>query len=33
MRPVVAFTAGVLVNVALGFVLSDWVFAAHWRNL
>jgi uncharacterized integral membrane protein (TIGR00698 family) len=33
LRPVAAFTAGVLVNVALGFVLSVWVFAAHWRNL
>jgi uncharacterized integral membrane protein (TIGR00698 family) len=32
-RPLVAFTAGVLVNVVLGFFLSTWVFAAHWRNL
>jgi uncharacterized integral membrane protein (TIGR00698 family) len=33
VRPLLAFTAGVLVNVALGFALSVWVFAAHWRNL
>ncbi len=33
VRPMVAFAAGVLVNVVLGFALSVWVFAAHWRNL
>jgi uncharacterized integral membrane protein (TIGR00698 family) len=33
VRPLLAFTAGVVVNVILGFVLSVWVFAPHWRNL
>ena len=33
VRPFLAFTAGVLVNVVLGFILSVWVFAPHWRNL
>ena len=33
MKPVVAFTAGVAVNVLLGYVLSVWVFSEHWRNL
>jgi uncharacterized integral membrane protein (TIGR00698 family) len=28
-----AFSAGVVVNVILGFVLSVFVFAAHWQNL
>jgi hypothetical protein len=32
-KPFLAFTAGVVINVALGFVLSVWVFAPHWRNL
>ncbi len=32
-RPFAAFTAGVVVNVLLGFVLSAIVFAAHWQNL
>jgi uncharacterized integral membrane protein (TIGR00698 family) len=32
-KPFIAFTAGVLVNVVLGFVLSVWVFAPYWRNL
>ncbi len=32
-RPFLAFSAGVLVNVVLGFVLSAWVFAPHWQNL
>jgi uncharacterized integral membrane protein (TIGR00698 family) len=32
-KPFVAFTAGVVVNVALGFVLSVYVFGDHWRNL
>jgi len=32
-RPQLAFAAGVVVNVLLGFVLSVWVFAAHWRSL
>jgi uncharacterized integral membrane protein (TIGR00698 family) len=32
-KPLVAFTAGVIVNVVLGYVLSVWVFSEHWRNL
>ena len=32
-KPFAAFTAGVAVNVVLGFVLSAVVFAAHWENL
>jgi uncharacterized integral membrane protein (TIGR00698 family) len=32
-KPFLAFTSGVVVNVALGFVLSAIVFAAHWQNL
>ena len=32
-RPLLAFSAGVLVNVILGFVLSAWVFAPHWQSL
>ena len=32
-RPFVAFTAGVVVNVAIGFVLSAFVFASYWSNL
>jgi uncharacterized integral membrane protein (TIGR00698 family) len=32
-KPFAAFTAGVAVNVVLGFVLSAEVFAAHWENL
>ncbi len=32
-KPFLAFSAGVLVNVVLGFVLSAWVFASHWANL
>lgn len=32
-KPFIAFTAGVAVNVALGFVLSAYVFAQHWTNL
>jgi uncharacterized membrane protein YadS len=32
-RPQLAFAAGVVVNVLLGFVLSVWVFAEHWRSL
>ena len=32
-RPQVAFAAGVVVNVLLGYVLSVWVFAEHWRSL
>jgi uncharacterized integral membrane protein (TIGR00698 family) len=33
VRPFLAFSAGVAVNVVLGFVLSAIVFAAHWENL
>jgi uncharacterized integral membrane protein (TIGR00698 family) len=33
VKPFLAFTAGVVINVVLGFVLSVWVFAPHWRNL
>jgi len=32
-KPFVAFSAGVVVNVLLGFVLSAYVFATHWANL
>jgi uncharacterized membrane protein YadS len=32
-RPFLAFSAGAVVNVILGFVLSAIVFAAHWENL
>ncbi len=32
-KPFMAFTAGVAVNVALGFILSVYVFAQHWQNL
>jgi uncharacterized membrane protein YadS len=32
-KPFLAFTAGVAVNVALGFVLSAYVFGAHWTSL
>jgi uncharacterized integral membrane protein (TIGR00698 family) len=33
IKPVFAFSAGVLVNVLLGFVFSTWIFASHWRDL
>ena len=32
-KPFLAFSSGVVVNVILGFILSAWVFAAHWANL
>jgi uncharacterized integral membrane protein (TIGR00698 family) len=32
-KPFLAFTSGVAVNVALGFVLSALVFATHWQSL
>jgi len=32
-KPFAAFTAGVAVNVVLGFILSAVVFAAHWESL
>jgi len=32
-KPFIAFTSGVVVNVALGLLLSAVVFAAHWENL
>jgi uncharacterized integral membrane protein (TIGR00698 family) len=32
-KPFAAFTAGVVVNVALGFILSAFVFVAHWTDL
>jgi uncharacterized integral membrane protein (TIGR00698 family) len=32
-KPFAAFSAGVVVNVALGFILSALVFASHWANL
>ncbi|MGP0061158.1 MAG: YeiH family protein [Beijerinckiaceae bacterium] len=32
-KPFAAFSAGVVVNVILGFILSVFVFAAHWQNL
>ncbi len=31
--PLLAFSSGVVVNVALGFVLSVYVFGAHWATL
>ena len=33
VRPFLAFTSGVAVNVVLGFVLSAIVFASYWTNL
>jgi uncharacterized integral membrane protein (TIGR00698 family) len=32
-KPFIAFSAGAIVNVFIGFVLSTIVFAAHWKNL
>jgi len=32
-KPLMAFTAGVAVNVALGFILSTIVFVSYWTNL
>ena len=32
-KPFIAFSAGVVVNVVLGFILSAYVFAAHWTDL
>jgi uncharacterized membrane protein YadS len=32
-RPFLAFSAGVAVNVALGFILSALVFASYWETL
>lgn len=32
-KPLAAFTAGVVINVALGFILSVYVFGAHWAKL
>ncbi len=32
-KPFIAFSSGVAVNVALGFVLSAWVFASYWTHL
>ena len=33
IKPVLAFTAGVLVNLPLGYWLSNHVFANYWINL
>ncbi|MEI9987278.1 MAG: putative sulfate exporter family transporter [Aliidongia sp.] len=33
LKPFAAFSAGVVVNVLLGFVLSAYVFAGHWTAL
>jgi uncharacterized membrane protein YadS len=33
IKPLAAFTAGVVVNVAIGYVLSVHVFASHWAAL
>ena len=33
IKPFIAFTSGVVVNVILGFVLSAYVFAEYWTNL
>src|SRR3984885_13718238 len=32
-KPFLAFSAGAIVNVIIGFILSAVVFAAHWQNL
>jgi uncharacterized integral membrane protein (TIGR00698 family) len=32
-RPFAAFSVGVVVNVALGLLLSAWLFAGHWASL
>ena len=32
-KPLLAFSAGVVVNVIVGFILSVLVFASHWENL
>ncbi|HMK70054.1 MAG TPA: putative sulfate exporter family transporter [Xanthobacteraceae bacterium] len=32
-RPFLAFSAGAVVNIVVGFVLSAILFAAHWENL
>ncbi len=32
-KPFVAFTAGVIVNVILGYVLSVWVFGHYWSSV
>ncbi len=32
-KPFIAFTAGVVVNVVLGFILSTIVFSSYWTNL
>ena len=33
MKPFVAFSAGAVVNVIIGLILSALVFASHWENL
>jgi uncharacterized integral membrane protein (TIGR00698 family) len=33
VKPFAAFTLGVVVNVVLGYVLSAYVFAEHWKSL
>jgi len=32
-KPLAAFTAGVAVNVSIGFLLSAYVFGKHWATL
>ena len=32
-KPIIAFTAGVIVNVALGYILSVLVFGDYWANI
>jgi uncharacterized membrane protein YadS len=32
-RPLLAFSAGVAVNVVLGLALSTWVFGGYWQHL
>jgi uncharacterized integral membrane protein (TIGR00698 family) len=32
-KPFLAFSTGVVINVLLGFILSAFVFASHWKNL
>jgi len=33
MKPFMAFTAGVMVNVVLGFIMSVYVFGDYWSKL
>jgi hypothetical protein len=33
LKPFLAFTAGVVVNIAIGYALSAHVFASYWNSL